>query len=241
VTRDALLKAIQEAAAENGGKAPGVRAFRKYSGVTRNDFHKAGFSNYGDAVAAAGLTPNALTAAPDASEVLDAVLAFTVKKGRPPTQAEMRVARIQDSAFPSEHVVVTLARARGKTLPALLLEHARAHGHDEAVRVLEAAAPAGASDRPRTLSARAKVTGHVYLLRHGQDYKIGRSNDVARRRREVALLLPQDLEEVHRIDTDDPEGIERYWHERFKPRHVRGEWFRLTGDDVAAFKRRRYQ
>ena len=85
----------------------------------------------------------------------------------------------------------------------------------------------------RPVSARARVTGHVYLLRHGQDYKVGRSNDVARRRREVALLLPQDLEEVHRIDTDDPEGIERYWHERFKARHVRGEWFRLTADGLS--------
>jgi len=136
---------------------------------------------------------------------------------------------------------MTLARGRGKKLPTLLLEHARSRGLEEAVRVLEAAAPGDSADRPLPVSARARVTGHVYLLRHDQDYKIGRSNDVARRCREVALLLPQDLEEVHRIDTDDPEGIERYWHERFAARRLRGEWFRLTGDDIAAFGRSRYQ
>jgi hypothetical protein len=81
----------------------------------------------------------------------------------------------------------------------------------------------------------------VYLARHGRDYKIGRSNDVARRRREIALLLPSALEHIHVIETDDPEGIEQYWLRRFAERGVRGEWFRLTPDDVSAFKRRRYQ
>jgi hypothetical protein len=81
----------------------------------------------------------------------------------------------------------------------------------------------------------------VYLAKHGRDYKIGRSNDVARRRREISLLLPSELEHVHVIETDDPEGIETYWHRRFEKRRSRGEWFRLTPDDVAAFRRRRYQ
>ena len=82
--------------------------------------------------------------------------------------------------------------------------------------------------------------GHP-LAKHGRDYKIGRSNDVTRRRREIALLLPNEFEHVHMIETDDPEGIEQYWHRRFEARRTRGEWFRLTTEDVAAFRRRRYQ
>ena len=94
--------------------------------------------------------------------------------------------------------------------------------------------------RPRGNESQ-RVTGYVYLAKHGPDFKIGRSNDVARRRREVSLLLPHELEHVHIIETDDPAGIEKYWHERFKDRRVRGEWFRLSREEVAAFRRRRYQ
>jgi hypothetical protein len=90
-------------------------------------------------------------------------------------------------------------------------------------------------------SDKGRVRGYVYLARHGKDYKIGRSNDTARRRRELSLIMPRELEHVHVIETDDPEGIERYWHQRFHERRTRGEWFALRADEIAAFRRRRYQ
>lgn len=84
------------------------------------------------------------------------------------------------------------------------------------------------------------IDGHVYLLRSGKHYKIGRSNAVGRRERELAIQLPQKGTILHKIATDDPAGIESYWHRRFESRRGNGEWFSLTAEDVAAFRRRKY-
>ena len=69
-------------------------------------------------------------------------------------------------------------------------------------------------------------------------YKIGKSDRPDRRYRQVQLLVPNEVEEVHVLEIDDPAGIESYWHRRFAAKRLRGEWFDLTESDVAAFRRR---
>lgn len=76
-------------------------------------------------------------------------------------------------------------------------------------------------------------------MKSGVHYKIGRTNSVGRRAYELAIQLPERLELVHSFETDDPVGIERYWHERFATRRANVEWFKLTTADVTAFRRRR--
>jgi Meiotically up-regulated gene 113 len=103
----------------------------------------------------------------------------------------------------------------------------------------EESAQSGVSDS----SANIKE-GYVYmgLLKLGSEkrYKIGKSVFVERRNAEISLQLPENLQLIHAIRTDDAYGIEDYWHKRFAAKNTKGEWFVLSLGDIRAFKKRKF-
>jgi hypothetical protein len=74
-------------------------------------------------------------------------------------------------------------------------------------------------------------------MKSGKHYKIGHTNSVGRRGREFAIKIPVPPTTIHSIETDDPTGVEAYWHKRFAEKRGEGEWFALSPEDVKIFKR----
>ena len=101
--------------------------------------------------------------------------------------------------------------------------------------------PTESAPQEQALAVGLMSEGFVYLLRSGEHYKVGRSENIERRIREVRTALPDAVVLVHSIRTDVPSGIEAYWHRRFATKRANGEWFRLSVDDVRTFKRRIFQ
>jgi hypothetical protein len=87
----------------------------------------------------------------------------------------------------------------------------------------------------------APVLGGVYLLRVNFKtetyYKIGMTARFEKRIKTLSTQLPYPTEEVHRICSQSPAIAEAHWHQKFASKRCpSGEWFELSGEDVAEFK-----
>jgi hypothetical protein len=172
----------------------------------------------------------------DDDTVIAALIPLIREKGRWPTIPEIRIYGREHSGFPAHNTI----RARGDrpTLACILLKYCSNKPElNDIAKICEPLIVADKNDEG--FYSQERIQGYVYLMKSGQFYKIGKSKSPDRRRNEIALLLPHDTNTIHIIATDDPAGIEHYWHERFKDKKVRAEFFRLNNADVQAFKRRK--
>lgn len=156
-----------------------------------------------------------------------------------PTNSELRLIRRTDSTFPDGKVFERFGPKAA--WPSGVASYCRERPED--ADVLAIVTPLIVEDEAPVIEPETEAGeqfGFVYLLRSGRNYKIGYTLDPGRRRNDIGLLMPDPVEEVHVIRTDDPVGIERYWHRRFAARRKKGEWFALTRADIAAFKRPKF-
>ena len=87
-------------------------------------------------------------------------------------------------------------------------------------------------------ASKTRTTGFVYLMKSGRHYKIRHTVSVGgSRERQLVIKIPIPPTTIHSIKTDDPVGVEAYWHRRFEHKRAEGEWFNLSPEDVTAFKR----
>lgn len=242
ITKTHIISEIKRTSRENGGAPLGIARFETETGINRSDWLGKFWARWGDALVEAGFQPNALQGARDDEELLESLAMFAREIGHFPVTNEIRLKARAEPGFPWHN---TFSRFGGQLKLAMCLrEFATTHGYEDvaglcdmAIARLERRVPEAAEGL--VVEADSEL-GYVYLMKSGRFYKIGRSNAVGRRERELAIQLPEKATLVHSIKTDDPVGIENYWHSRFSVRRKNGEWFDLTAKDVAAFKRRKF-
>lgn len=240
ITKDHIIAEIKRTAKENGGEPLGTSRFEKITGIRIHDWFGKFWPRWGAALTEAGFSPNTMESAYEGTYLLEC-LANLVKKLRHfPSRGELMMRSQEDGKFPSYKA---FARRYKKNELVLGLKDfcSKRTGYEEVLQILESI-PA-----PKTKESDDEVNptnetiqfGFIYLMKSGKYYKIGRTNSVGRRERELSIQLPDRAVEIHKIKTDDPVGVEKYWHQRFESKRKNGEWFDLSREDIAAFKRRK--
>jgi len=232
-----ILEEIKRTAKSNGGNPLGRLKFFTETGIKESDWGKY-WVRWNEAVREAGFTPNQKKEAYADEWLIAKLIDLTRELGQFPVYRDLRMKARNDKNFPSDTVFSRFASK--SQMVSRVAEYCRAHGgFEDVLRVCEAVAVPDDSPHDEAAGTIAEI-GSVYLLKSGRSYKIGRSNASGRREYELAIQLPEKPKLVHQIQTDDPVGIEAYWHKRFASQRKNGEWFELSASDVRAFKRRRF-
>lgn len=210
--RDQILAQVRRLAELNGGEPVGERTFLAETRLSRRRLQRAGFPNYGAALEAAGFARKTLQQPFTDDQLFEPLARLTRQKGHFPTTNERQVERYRDSSFPGSDAY----RRRGMLGPleqALLTWCRTREAFQDVVAILQASLKAVGRPELQARRSRRVVNGYVYLMRygnHGKDYKIGCTENVARRESQLDMMSPTDVRRVHVIKTDDPRGVEKY-------------------------------
>lgn len=237
MNRQEILEKIKRIAIENGGSAPGAQAFKGATGVRKSDWYPHIWLRWGDALVEAGYAPNAFQTKTSDEVLIEKYVGFTRELGRLPIEGEMRRKARADRSFP-HHGAFNRFGGKQKLLAAVSAYCRKAEGFEDVLALCGNQQDTSAYASPGNGRGQAKLaTGFVYLMKSGRHFKIGRTKSVGRRGSELAIKIPVPPTTIHSIETDDPVGVEAYWHTRFADKRGEGEWFALSSDDVSAFKR----
>lgn len=231
-TKNHILAEIKRTAQKNGGTPMGIARFSAETGIQSSDWMRRIWARWGDA----------LVGRRHDDELLESLALLAREVGHFPVDNEIKLKARTEPGFPWHS---TFARFGGKhALATRFREFCTARGYDDVaafcVAEITRSVRRDSNGDADAIAGTESELGYVYLLKSGRYYKVGRSNAVGRRERELAIQLPEEAKVIHSIKTDDPVGIEGYWHNRFSDRRKNGEWFELTAKDVAAFKRRKF-
>lgn len=232
-----IVAEIRRIASGNGGQAPGRQAFENATGVRMAEWYPHTWLRWNDALAEAGFAPNFFQTKTSDETLMEKYIGLTRELGRFPIEGEIRRKAREDDSFPA-HTAFSRFGGKDKLIEVVAAYCSKGTGFEDVLalrveRENKAAHPKGAKRE----TEKRIVTEFVYLMKSGPHYKIGRTNSVGRRGSELAIKIPIPPKTIHSIETDDPVGVESYWHKRFADKRGEGEWFALTQEDVKAFMR----
>lgn len=239
--KDFILSEIKRIAQQNDDAPPGREKFARLTGIKTTDWYGKYWSRWGDAIREAGYTPNELQLPYDELRLVAPLALLARELGRFPVHGEVRMKAQQDKSFPSHSVFARLG-SKSERARKVLDYCNKTPGFDDVAVICKPLVSSVEASAENEQHRRRDETifGFVYLTRMGKHYKIGHTESLGRREYELAIQMPEKLTLVHAIRTDDPAGIEAYWHKRFEDRRGNGEWFDLSTQDVKAFKRRTF-
>jgi hypothetical protein len=233
-----ILAEIKRLAEARGGKPPGMGTFKSETGIKKSDWFPHLWLRWGDAMQEAGFTPNSFDEALTDEHLVEQYARLAQRLSHLPIDGELVREKKTNASFPNVHAFRRAFGGKEKLLKAVVV-FCRAHpGFDEVLGFCEGAVNGQKNDAdPQDVRKSRVSTGFVYLMKSGPHYKIGRTNSLARREWELGIKIPVPPRTIHYVETDDPVGVEAYWHKRFDAKRGEGEWFSLTSEDVMAFKR----
>jgi Meiotically up-regulated gene 113 len=236
--RNVILNEIRRIAAENGNTPPGKGKFTKETGISEGAWAGRFWARWGDAVSEAGFVANKLNEATPIEYLFSKLRECCNHYSRFPTQREMKLFRRLDDTMPSIESYQSRFDAGNLRQEFRQWMAKRADLSQFEIELLGSLESSVVVVRG---AAGARKSGYVYAMKSGQFYKIGRSDDVERRVKQINVALPEKGDIIHFIETDDPVGIEEYWHKRLAAFRKNGEWFELPDAELAAFKKRKFQ
>lgn len=239
VDRDEIIRLIKYHAELNAGIPPGKETFECNYRIRESSWSGRYWARWGDALTEAGFEPRALQGKKlNDNELLSQFADFTLSLGHIPTSPELKMRRYENKEFPNAQVFANRLGKRADLLRRLFMFALDHPQYSAVINIVKPILDKSAVDIEVVSPVVPSTPGQVYLMKSDKHFKIGKTSNLDRRTREIKLVVPGKLDMVHSFETDDPEGIERYWHRRFAHKRVEGEWFLLDASDVAAFKRR---
>ena len=234
-----ILAEIARTAAANGGTALGRERFFHETGIKEGDWAGKYWARWSDAIAEAGCAPNRLQQPIDEEKLLQALAGTVRDLGHWPVVTELKLRSKQVAEFPSHNTFRRLG-SRDEQMAKVIAYCEAGPDWKDVLEILASSRAESVPTEEADAITREPEIGYVYLLKANRFFKIGRSSSFERRSRQLAIQLPERAETVHVIRTDDPVGIELYWHRRFEAKRKNGEWFELSAEDVKAFRRRKF-